>query len=66
LPSGVTKSPPGFSPTAIVFGFFFLVFTSIVDTVLSTMSVTNAVLPSGVIATEKGIEPVGMSPGFFL
>src|SRR6516164_1482629 len=47
-------------------GFLVLVFTSIVDTVPLTLLVTNAVLPSGVIATPPAPEPTGMSTGFLV
>src|SRR5262249_61092015 len=43
LPSGVTASPVGLSPTMMSVGFLVLVFTSIVDTVSLPLLATNAV-----------------------
>src|SRR5262249_39560389 len=66
LPSRVTATPFGSSPSGMSVGFLVLVFTSTVDTVPLPLLVTKAVLPSGVIATPNGPEPTLMSVGFLV
>ena len=63
LLSDVTATPFGFVPTVMSVRCFFLVFTSIVDTVPLPLLVTKAVLPFGVTATPSGFGPTVMSSG---
>src|SRR5262249_24208878 len=61
LPSGVSSTWAGLTPTGMSVGFLIRVFTSMVDTVSLRVLVTKAVLPSGVTVSQFGPAPTGMS-----